>query len=85
MQAHVAALLEEAQHLVAQTWPGPTPPPPIRDSLRRLARTAGQLDAAVARDGEQVDAVELRRLTRLSATATEDAASIQEAAFLVSS
>jgi hypothetical protein len=32
-----------------------------------------------------VDAADLRQLARLAATATEDAASIQEAAFLVSS
>ena len=85
MSAHVTALLEEARHLVAQTWPGPGQPPEIRESLQRLARTAEQLGAAVAGADGPLDAAGMSRLDRLVATANEDAASIQEAAFLVSS
>ena len=87
MRAHVAALLEEAQHLVAQAWPGSAPPPPtsIRGALSRLERAAERLDAAVEGSDGPVDAAEMRRLSKLTAAATDDATSIQESAFLVSS
>ena len=85
MRAHVAALLEEAQHLVAQAWPGSTPPTSIRGALSRLERAAERLDAAVAGSDGPVDAAEMRRLSKLTAAATDDATSIQESAFLVSS
>jgi hypothetical protein len=84
MHAHVVALLDEARHVARQAWPGSTPPPTVAESLRRLTRSAERLEEAVADDGA-LDPVELRRLARLTATASADAASIQEAAFLVSS
>jgi hypothetical protein len=84
MHAHVIALLDEARHVAQQAWPGTTPPPTVDESLRRLARAAERLEAAVADDGA-LDPAELRRLAKLTASAGGDAASIQEAAFLVSS
>ena len=84
MHAHVAALLDEARHVANQAWPGAPPPPPVSESLRRLTRAAERLETAVRDDGS-IDPVELGRLRRLMATASSDAASIQEAALLVSS
>jgi hypothetical protein len=84
MHAHVAALLEESRHLVGQAWPGGSPPTPVRESLRRLERAAEQLEAA-AGPGRTIDEGESRRLATLAAKAGGEAASIQEAAFLVSS
>jgi hypothetical protein len=85
MSAHVAVLLDEAQHLVERAWPRSAPPPPIRESLRRLRRTAQRLAEVAGGDVDGLDEAELRRLAMLTAAASEEAASVQEAAFLVSS
>ena len=84
MHSHIAALLEEANHVVGQAWPGSPPPPPVREALDRLERAAQRLAAALDDDGA-LDPAELQRLARVTAKADGDAASIQEAAFLVSS
>jgi hypothetical protein len=85
MRAHVRALLDEAHHVVTQTWPRSEPPTSIKEALRRLERAAERLDSAVAESDGPVDAAEIRRLAKLAAAATDDAASIQESAFLISS
>jgi hypothetical protein len=84
MHAHVVALLDEARHVVRQAWPGSAPPQPVSESLRRLTRAVERLEAAVREDGALAPG-DLQRLAKLTATASGDAASIQEAAFLVSS
>ncbi|CAN5851254.1 hypothetical protein BH23CHL8_BH23CHL8_10480 [soil metagenome] len=86
MHAYVAALLKDAQDVAHQAWPGRQPPPPVEDALRRLARASAQLEIASGdASGGGMPPRELLRLNEVAAGADIDAASVKEAAYLVSS
>lgn len=78
MRSQIDERLTEAERVAALAWPSGGAPDAVTEALHRLAQSREELAFAI-------EGGDTERLVRVAGTATEDAATVHEAADLVSS